>query len=136
MSVRRQWILIAVVFVVGVALIPLVPLLTGIDGQLVAYGGPMAGNDRPAIDNEPVPHRTILVLKADTQEVVATTVTDAAGRFSVRVAPGRYLLEAPGVPYPGPTAVGEVAGSPGAGPSPCAVGLFGHAQATLVIPIR
>jgi len=136
-SARRQWILIGVAFIAICALIPLVPRFTGIDGQLVMSGGPMAENGRPAFDNRPVPHRTVLVLDAETQKVAASAVTDDFGRFSMRVDPGHYLLKAPGIPLPeSSTGLGGVGGQPGSGPSPCAVGLFGHTNATLVIRVR
>ena len=129
-------ILIGVAFVAICVLIPLVPRFTGIDGQLVMNGGPLAANGRPAFGNRPVPQRTVIVLDAETTKVVASAVTDDAGRFSMRIDPGHYLLEAPGIPDGEPDAFGGVGGQPGAGPLPYAVSLFGHTNATLVIRVR
>jgi hypothetical protein len=77
-SVQRQWVLIGAAFVAVCALIPLVPLLTGIDGQLVMSGGTQAADAHP----RPVPHRTVLVLDLETRKVAAMAVTDASGHFS------------------------------------------------------
>ena len=54
----------------------------------------------------------------------------------MRIDPGHYILEAPGIPDGEPNAFGGVGSQPGAGPSSCAVGLFGHTNATLVIRVR
>ncbi len=126
MTVRRQWLLIGVAFLAACALVPIVPLFTGVDGRLVMSGGP-AG----AMDNRPVPHRTVLALDVTSHKVLAHAVTDGAGRFSLSLAPGPYLLEAPGIPFPDGSG-----GRPGAWPKPYSVGLFGRTRATLVILAR
>ena len=81
----------------------------------------------------PVPNRTIIVTRPGSREIVAQAVTDEDGRFSVAVEPGHYeLLTPPLRPSPPPSD----AVSPGAGPTPVSVGLFGHSDAELVILIR
>jgi hypothetical protein len=73
--------------------------LSGVDGQAVV--GPISPLDRPGVPNtRPLAGAVIVIETADGTTVVAQTVADNNGNFSIQVPPGHYLL-VPLPPTPG-----------------------------------
>ncbi len=117
MSLHRLTVIVVTVGIaVALLMILVVPRFTGIDGRVIADGGP------PGFVGGPIPHIAVRALDPETKHVVAQTVTDSRGRFALSLAPGPYLLEARSRPEIRPLRVH--------------VGLFGHTDVTLVAILR
>ena len=121
MTLQRLTVIVVTTGIaIAAVMILAVPRLTGVDGQVIASGGPAGLADRP------YPHRTVLALDPETKRVVAQAVADAQGRFELSLAPGPYLL----------VSRGTVEGIPWIGPLRVQVGLFGHTHARLIALLR
>lgn len=70
------------------------PPATDLTGTVLIYAGPTSVSGEPAINGQPQTHQTVRVWSAGKQ--VATTATDAAGHYSIRLQHGDYLVDACG----------------------------------------
>src|SRR6266571_8948926 len=70
------------------------PHTTDLTGTVLIYAGPMSVTGGPAVNGQPQTHQAVRIWAAGKR--VATTATDAAGHYSIRLQPGHYLVDACG----------------------------------------